>query len=309
MKALTIGLILLGFIGVAAHGMCEEIQTVVIGVLDIETSASQDIAYDQKKVLMKELQENSQVTIVDIHETCSFSDLKKNSYERAEQYREEYTLDMILHTTQDDTDYDFHLIDLYTKRVKKVSLDFEELTPATGFSRSSRKLLVNRDLNRVMRAKREALGVGKPFAMEEELTVDLLVERGPALLAAGSYREVLDAIQMLPAQDRVTVEIRTLECFANLKCWVMHKEPNCKLTWWDQRLKLINWGNNEATPLLITLLQSSDPWLRKYAAELLGQIGDARALDALKEAAINDEKSAVRRYAKKAYKQISGEKP
>ena len=71
---------------------------------------------------------------------------------------------------------------------------------------------------------------------------------------------------------------------------------------------MINWGNNEATPVLISLLQSPDPWLRKYAAELLGHIGDARALEPLREVAINDEKFAVRRYAKKAYKQISGEK-
>jgi HEAT repeat protein len=60
--------------------------------------------------------------------------------------------------------------------------------------------------------------------------------------------------------------------------------------------------------VLINLLKSSDPWLRKYAAELLAYIGDERALDALRDAAINDEKSAVRRYAKKAYKEISGEK-
>jgi hypothetical protein len=308
MKALSIGLIILGFIGLAARGMCGEIQTVVIGVLDIATSTSKDIAYDQKKDLMKELQENSQVTIVDINETCSLSDLKKSRYERAEQYRDRYTLDMILHTTQDDMHYDFNLIDLYTKRVKKVSLDLQEVAFPSGFSKISRKLLTNRGLSHVMRAKREALGVGKPFALGEELTVDLLVERSPDLLAQGSYREVLDAIQMLPAQDKVTVEIRTLECFANLKCWVVHKDPNCKLTWWDQRQKLINWGNNEATPLLIRLLQSSDPWLRKYAAELLGHIGDVRALEALMEVAMNDEKFAVRRYAKKAYKQISGEK-
>lgn len=329
MKVLAIGLIILGCIGVAAHGMGEEIQTIVVGVLDIETSASQDIAYDLKKALLKELQKNSRVTIVDINETCSFADLKKNSYERTEQYRKEYTLDMILHTIQDDIlrtiqddmHYDFYLIDMYTKRVNTASLDLEGIPPASvnasNFSRISRTLLTHWELNRVMRAKRKALGAGKPFALEEEeegeveeeeeSTADLLIERGPSLLAEGGYQEVLDAIQMLPAQDKVKVEIRTLECFANLKCWVMHKDQSCKLDWGDQRKKLIALRDNEATPVLIKLLQSSDSWLRKYAAELLYYIGDARALDALREAALHDEKSAVRRYAKAAYKEISGE--
>lgn len=308
MKALAIGLIILGCIGMVAPGICEESPTVVMGVLDIEMSGSQDIAYDQKKVLMKELQKNSQLTIVDINEACSLADLQKNRYDLAGQYRAKYKLDMILQTTQVGTHYHFSLIDLYKKRVKKVSLNLEGVAPEIGFLGITRKILTQRDLDRVMRAKREILGVGAPVAVEEEPTLDSLTEKGPALIAEGRYMEVLNMIQMLPAKDRVKVEIRTLECFANLKCWVLHKDPNCKLTWWDQRQKLVNWGNKEATPVLINLLKTSDPWLRKYAAELLAYIGDERALDALRDAAINDEKSAVRRYAKKAYKEISGEK-
>ena len=308
MKALSIGLIVLGFIGLAVGGTYGEITTVVIGVLDIEISTTEDIAYDQKKDLMKELQKNTQLTIVDINETCSLSDLTKSRYERAGQYQEMYKLDMILHTNQVGTDYYFSLIDLYKKGVKKVTLHSAGVTPHMRFWRISYKLLTNHDLNRVMRAKKEALGIEEPVPFEEEPTVDLLIEKGPVLIAEGRYTEVLDAIQILPAKDRVKVEIRTLECFANLKCWVVHKDPNCKLTWWDQRQKLINWGNNEATPVLINLLQTPDHWLRKYAAELLVYIGDERALDALREAAINDEEFAVRRYAKKAYKEISGEK-
>jgi hypothetical protein len=308
MKALSIGLIVLGFIGLAVGGTYGEITTVVIGVLDIEISTTEDIAYDQKKDLMKELQKNAQLTIVDINETCSLSDLTKSRYERAKQYQEMYKLDMILHTNQVGTDYYFSLIDLYKKGVKNVSLHSAGVTPHMRFWRISYKLLTNQDLNRVMRAKKEALGIEEPVVLEEEPTVDLLIEKGPALIAEGRYTEVLDSIQILPAKDRVKVEIRTLECFANLKCWVVHKDPNCKLTWWDQRQKLINWGNNEATPVLINLLQTPDHWLRKYAAELLAYIGDERALDALREAAINDEEFAVRRYAKKAYKVISGEK-
>ena len=308
MKALSIGLIVLGFFTMAVGGIYGEIPTVVIGVLDIKRSGAEDFAYDQKKDLMKELQKKSQLTLVDINETCTLSDLTEGRYERAGQYQEMYKLDMILHTNQIGAKYYFNLIDLYKKRVKKVSLDFEGVDPEHRFWRISNKLITNQDINRVMRAKREALGIEELVALEEEPTVDLLIENGPVLLAEGRYMEVLNSIKILPAKDRVKVEIRTLECFANLKCWVVHKDPNCKLTWWDQRQKLINWGNNEATPVLINLLQSPDHWLRKYAAELLAYIGDERALDVLREVALNDEKFAVRRYAKKAYKEISGEK-
>jgi len=55
-------------------------------------------------------------------------------------------------------------------------------------------------------------------------------------------------------------------------------------------------------------LKDEDPYLRLYAAELLSHIGDKRALKDLREAGENDENHKVRRYAKKAYEQISGEK-
>jgi HEAT repeat protein len=45
-----------------------------------------------------------------------------------------------------------------------------------------------------------------------------------------------------------------------------------------------------------------------YAAELLGHIGDKRALKDLRVVGENDENRKVRKYAKKAYEQMSGEK-
>ena len=61
-------------------------------------------------------------------------------------------------------------------------------------------------------------------------------------------------------------------------------------------------------PLLVVFLKDEDPYLRLYAAELLGHIGDKRALKDLRAAGENDQNHKVRRYAKKAYEQISGEK-
>jgi HEAT repeat protein len=64
----------------------------------------------------------------------------------------------------------------------------------------------------------------------------------------------------------------------------------------------------KATPMLVIFLKDEDPWLRIYAAELLGHIGDKRALKDLRAAGENDENRKARKYAKRAYEQISGEK-
>ena len=60
--------------------------------------------------------------------------------------------------------------------------------------------------------------------------------------------------------------------------------------------------------MLVIFLKDEDPYLRLYAAELLVHIGDKRALEGLIEAVENDENYKVRKYAKRAYEQISGEK-
>jgi hypothetical protein len=137
-------------------------------------------------------------------------------------------------------------------------------------------------------------------------SVDVLLQQGPALVAAGNYKRVLNMIEDVPEQARNDIRIRTLECFANLKGWVSAKDPVCKTDWWGLRLKLMYVGDSEATPLLVMFLKDEDPYMRKYAAELLGYVGDERALDVLSAAKEKDDNSGVRKYAQWAYQQISG---
>lgn len=305
MKTLSIALIVVGLFVMVAGEVYGEVGKVVLGVLDIETAVS---TYDQKRDLIQALQKEARLEVVDISETCTLSDLTKDGYARAQQYKDSYNLDMLLHTNHIGSNYYFNIIDLYRNRVKKVSLAFEGAATTVSFWRISQKLLSKQDYNRVVRAKKEAQGITEAVSQEFSEDFDFLIEEGPSLIAEGNYLKVLDLIQMLPAEERVNVQIRTLGCFAYLKGWVVDKDASCKLSWWSMRQKLINLGDKEATPLLIVLLKDPDQWVRKYAAELLGYIGDERAADALREVAQNDEKFGVRKYAKWAYKEIFGEK-
>lgn len=135
-----------------------------------------------------------------------------------------------------------------------------------------------------------------------------LVLEGPTLILEGKYDKVLDLIADLPAQEREDVQIKTLECFANLKCWVSERKRICKTNCFTLRHNLILLGDSDATPLLLVFLKDNNGWMRKYAADLLGRIGDKRALKDLRDVAENDENHRVRSYAKWAYEQISGEK-
>lgn len=134
---------------------------------------------------------------------------------------------------------------------------------------------------------------------------ELIIHEGPALISEGNYDQVLAAITDLPPEERNDVQIKTLECFANLKCWVNERKKACKTNGFTQRHNLILVGDSEATPLLLVFLNDTDDWIRKYAAELLGHIGDKRALGDLADVADNDENHRVRRYAKWAYEMIS----
>jgi len=311
---------------------------VVIGVLDFETSYTSGGARGNKKVLMRDLKRNTRVKLVDIRESCSLSDLKRRGYEAAERYRNSYQLDMILHSFRDyiwtgaEPGYLFYfnLIDLYTKRAKEVSFETTPGIPVELALRGiSRKVLVSQDLNRVLRAKKKALEkkeVAVPPEVKEipkrevkalpkeevkespEEIEGFLIQKGPTLIAEGEYNRVLDLMEDLPRIRRRHIQIQTLECFANLKGWVSGRNQSCKSGWWRLRQKLINSGDNEATPMLVVFLKDEDPWLRVYAAELLGHIGDKRALKDLRAAGENDENRKVRKYAKRAYEQISGEK-
>jgi len=350
MKALSIGLMVLGLVGIALVGVTSPaapVNKVVVGVLDFETSGVVvGSAEERKKLLMKDLRRNPRVKLVDIRESCSLSDLKRHGYEKARRYKNIYQLDMILHVYSIEygagSQYEgfrshLSLIDLYREKVKKISIDARGIAAELAFRGISKKLPASGDINRVLREKKKVLAKKEvpipkevrksPEEIEEkkevlgkkEVTVSrevkespeetegFLIQNGPKLIAEGEYNRVLTLIEDLPGRRR-HIQIQTLECFANLKGWVCDRDTGCKLGWWNLRQRLINSGDNEATPMLVIFLRDEDSWMRLYAAELLGHIGDKRALDALREAGENDESHRVRKYAKKAYEQIWGEK-
>ena len=137
MRPLSIGLMVLGLMGVALVGItspASPINNVVIGVLDFESRGDvlDESLEERKRILMKELKQNTRVKLVDIRESCGLSDLKRHGYEKAERYKMNYQLDMILHVSSVEkgigsgyvgTRSYLSLIDLYTKRVKEVSVE------------------------------------------------------------------------------------------------------------------------------------------------------------------------------------------
>jgi hypothetical protein len=137
---------------------------------------------------------------------------------------------------------------------------------------------------------------------------DLLIHGGPQLVGEGKYNEVLELIEDLPGRRRRHIQIQTLECFANLKGWVCDRDRSCKLGGWNLRQKLIHSGDDQATPTLVILLRDEGPYVRLYSAELLGHIGDERALEYSRAVGENDKNRKVREYAGKAYERIWGEK-
>jgi len=315
MRALPIGLMVLGLMGIALVGVTSPatpINKVVIGVLDFEASGGHD-PFEQKKALMKELRRNTRVKLVDIRESCGLSDLKRNGYEKAEQYKMNYQLDMILHILQIHWSYSFSLIDLYTEKIKEESIESAWNAPIEFMFRGiSKKLLVSQDLKRVLREKKKFLAKKEATVPKEVVErpkeIEDLIQKGPTLIAEGEYNRVLELIEDLPRKRRRHVQVQTLGCFANLKGWVCDRDKGCKLSWWKLRQKLIDTGDNEATPMLVIFLRDEEPYVRMYAAELLGHIGDKRALKDLRVVGENDENRKVRKYAKKAYEQITGEK-
>ena len=167
MRALSIGLMVLGLMGIALVGVTfpvDPANKVVIGVLDVEATGMVDFPERFKKPVMKDFRRNKRVKVVDIGESCDLSALKRNGYEQAERYRKRYQLDMILHCHM--TGYlsyqtYLNLIDLYTKKIKEVTVEtkWPEGIPFYMAVRGiSKKLLPKEDLNRVLRAKKKASG-------------------------------------------------------------------------------------------------------------------------------------------------------
>jgi hypothetical protein len=183
--------------------------------------------------------------------------------------------------------------------------DFMKIIRSAGLPRAKKKAAPKKE----MTAPPEVKEVPKQEVKERPTGIEgSLIQEGPTLIAKGQYSRVLELIEDLPEERRKHVQVQTLECFANLKGWMSNRDTTCKSRWWSLRQQLINSGNKEATPVLVIFLKDEDPWLRIYAAELLGYIGDKRALRDLREAAENDANRKVRGYAKKAYERISGEK-
>lgn len=190
-------------------------------------------------------------------------------------------------------------------------LDFK--TGPNSFRHMERKnAQVVGDIKQELRVKK-ILGSKEVVVQREakegvENTEDFLIQNGSKLIAEGDYNRVLDLIKNLSEKARNNIQIRTLEAFANLKGWVAKKDQVCKANWTTLRTELIKLGDNEATPMLMIFLKDKDPHLRVYGAELLSHIGDKRALKDLREIGENDENRQVRKNAKWAYEQISGQK-
>jgi hypothetical protein len=178
---------ILGLMGIAGLGICGEseevnqeiiaqekltqtvvsraafLNKVVIGVLDFEESGPKTGRIEQiKRVVMRELNKNTRVKIINIRESCGLSDLKRKGYKQAEGYKEKYGLDMILHTHMDhprrrDFHFSFNLIDLYTKKRRKVYSETKTEPLGTWVLGISSKILVDEDLDRVLKAKKAGL--------------------------------------------------------------------------------------------------------------------------------------------------------
>ena len=196
--------------------------------------------------------------------------------------------------------------------VNKVAAEVLDLqtSPTSVRCDEENKTTLMKELKRNKGVKLVDIVKSVPMEAKEspEETENFLIQNGSKLIGGGDYNRVLDLIKDLPEKVRNNVQMRTLECFANLKGWVVNKDQVCKTNWWALRTELIKMGDNEATPMLVTFLKDKDSYLRLYAAELLSHIGDKRALKDLREAGESDENYQVRKNAKWAYEQISGKK-
>ena len=142
----------------------------------------------------------------------------------------------------------------------------------------------------------------QPAVQEAEAS---LIKDCPGMISEGRYLQVLESIRKLPPHRQGGLQIQVLEYFANLKGWVSARDKNNRARWWALRQQLINAGDTSATPLIAVFLRDTDAWVRLYAAELLGYIGDQQALDALSSVGKTDPNAKVQKYAVWAYKQIA----
>jgi len=142
------------------------------------------------------------------------------------------------------------------------------------------------------------------FREDHQQVIGYLVEKGPLMIYENRPEKVLQIIKKLPYKMRLDTNIQILEGFSYLKLWTLYKDAKHKDEWYGTRTNIIYTKRKDATLMLVTFLKDGEPWLRLYAAELLGLIGDSRALKELERVEKNDENHRVRRYASWAYKQI-----
>jgi serine/threonine protein kinase len=128
----------------------------------------------------------------------------------------------------------------------------------------------------------------------------LLMDQGPTLLRENKYLKLLEDIEKLSNNERQNINIKILESFAHLKKWVLLKDKNSKTLWGNFYNALEHSGDRTATPILMKIAKDPEEWTRLYAVNLLGSIGDQRALNDLQEIASKDTNRRIRRNASNA---------
>jgi len=136
-----------------------------------------------------------------------------------------------------------------------------------------------------------ALALGVMGVDEQEFTIIL------GMLREGSQEEKGSAAIALGALQRTEAVQPLIESLESCNSDVM-----VNIGW-----ALTNIGK-PAVPALIEVLKNADPYTRTFAAYLLGEIGDAKALPALREVAQNYPVKEVRDAAKEAVAAITEDK-
>jgi len=127
-----------------------------------------------------------------------------------------------------------------------------------------------------------------------------LISQGTQLLTENRQLRILEQVQKLTPEERQTINVKVLECFAHLKRIVVDKDKHSK-PFWNQLYESLEKSNNRnATPLLIKITKDPEVYTRLYAVTLLGNIGDKRAIGDLQQIANSDPNRKIRRSAAKS---------
>ncbi|MFX0203685.1 MAG: HEAT repeat domain-containing protein [Candidatus Hodarchaeota archaeon] len=131
-----------------------------------------------------------------------------------------------------------------------------------------------------------------------------LIEDGPKMLSQNKIKKLNELFSELLKEQREIIDIQVLEAFTCLRYWVLNRSREKGVKWKGLYKKIVNSANSEATPMLLRILKDYEPLTRYYAADILGKIGDKRALDDLRQLHKYDRNKKVRKHAARAYKQI-----